>query len=121
MVRITFLTTAIVAALSGSTAAYDCINGLDYCGSGLLQKGTVKFSLWSRRYPGLLTDVTICNLGNYYKDIVQALQNATQPTDPDHVNCSIFHCGGPDTVPFQKFCGAGECKDGGLGHNDYCN
>ncbi|KAK8112927.1 hypothetical protein PG984_013453 [Apiospora sp. TS-2023a] len=97
MVRIDILTTAFVAALCGSVMADNCKNGIDYCGRGLLKKG------------------------NYYADIIRALEDAHQSTDQAHVEDSVFHCGGPDTIPFQRFCGSGRCKDGGKNHDDYCN
>ncbi|KAK8000985.1 hypothetical protein PG991_013207 [Apiospora marii] len=97
MVRFDIVTAAVVAALCGSVVADNCKNGIDYCGRGLLRKG------------------------NYYDDIIRSLNRAGQKSDQEHVNDSVFHCGGPDDIPFQKFCGKGRCKDGGTNHNDYCD
>ncbi|KAK3400681.1 hypothetical protein B0T20DRAFT_505060 [Sordaria brevicollis] len=87
------------AALSGIAMADNCKTGLFYCGKGLLNKG------------------------NYYTQIVDALNGATppQPTDTTHVRESLFYCvGGPNgDITFQTFCSGG-CKDGGSGKSDHC-
>ncbi|KAE9382111.1 hypothetical protein N431DRAFT_476794 [Stipitochalara longipes BDJ] len=83
--------------LAEATTLDNCKHGLAYCGQGLLRKG------------------------NYYADIINSLSASRQSTDQDHVNFSLFLCSGDDDVPFQKFCGAGRCVDGGSGHSDYCS
>ncbi|KAM3075284.1 hypothetical protein ACMFMF_005962 [Clarireedia jacksonii] len=87
----------LVLAAGLLVQADNCKHGLDYCGQGLLHKG------------------------NYYNDIIGSLQSAGQSTDQDHVNYSLFYCRGDDDIPFQKFCGAGRCTDGGSGKSDYCS
>ncbi|KAG4420685.1 hypothetical protein IFR04_006173 [Cadophora malorum] len=85
------------AILTNAAPQDSCKHGLAYCGQGLLRKG------------------------NYYSDIINSLNNARQSTDQDHVNFSLFLCSGEDDVPFQKYCGAGRCVDGGSGRSDYCS
>ncbi|KAF7907366.1 uncharacterized protein EAF01_004953 [Botrytis porri] len=88
----------LAAGLLAEAATLDnCRGGLTYCGQGLLRKG------------------------NYYADIINSLSAAGQSTDQDHVNFSLFLCRGNDDVPFQRFCGAGRCVDGGAGRSDYCS
>ncbi|KAH7406361.1 hypothetical protein DE146DRAFT_609054 [Phaeosphaeria sp. MPI-PUGE-AT-0046c] len=85
-----------LATLGGLTAAKCCKNGINYCGSGLLNKG------------------------NYYGEITTALNNAGLPNDSDHIYDTLFHCGACTDTPVVKYCGKGACKNGGAGKDDYC-
>ncbi|EDU42333.1 hypothetical protein PtrSN002B_007841 [Pyrenophora tritici-repentis] len=94
--RFSILPVLTLTLLGGLVAADCCKKGITYCGRGLLNKG------------------------NYYGEITTGLSNANQPNDADHVNDSLFYCGSCTDTPYQKFCGAGRCANGGSGKNDYC-
>ncbi|KAM7190126.1 hypothetical protein V8F20_009856 [Naviculisporaceae sp. PSN 640] len=91
-------TITVFATLAALVVADNCKTGLFYCGAGLLSKG------------------------NYYSQIVAALEADGQSTDSDHINSSLFHCTGGSNgdIDFQTFCGSGNCIDGGDGVSDYC-
>ncbi|EER25022.1 hypothetical protein CPC735_016230 [Coccidioides posadasii C735 delta SOWgp] len=97
MVKFTSIALAVVGAMASLVAADNCQTGLQYCGYVLLRKG------------------------NYYAQIVQALHQAKLPTDPRHVQNTLFQCiGGPNgEIKVIKFCGAA-CHDGGNNHSDTC-
>ncbi|KAI0890741.1 uncharacterized protein GGS22DRAFT_184087 [Annulohypoxylon maeteangense] len=96
MVNRYLITIALSAALSGIATARNCGVGYYYCGSNLLSKG------------------------DYYADIIGALEDAEEPTDEDHVENSLFLCKGPDDVPFVEYCEDG-CDNEGAGSSDTCN
>jgi hypothetical protein len=69
-----------------------CLEGLKYCGSGIVKDGD-------------------------YEKVVRALEDADQPTDVQHVEDSLFYCG--QQIEFREFCPKG-CQYGGSGVDDYC-
>ncbi|CEJ94168.1 hypothetical protein VHEMI09717 [[Torrubiella] hemipterigena] len=82
-----------------------CRGGLKYCGRLLLQ-GLAK---------GQKTQ-----LGDYYTDILQALQDAGQRTTYTDVLESVFECkdGNSGAIKFSQQCQ--QCVGGGTGHDDTC-
>jgi hypothetical protein len=123
MVQITIFVTAFAAVMSGTAMADNCLHGLDYCGYNLLGKGklnipNIRVALFPACYG--IVDAKASRSGNYYQDISNSLKRAGQSLTDDHVKNSVFHCGGDDDIPFQKFCGNGKCKDGGSRKDDYC-
>ncbi|KAI1132449.1 hypothetical protein F5Y10DRAFT_261158 [Nemania abortiva] len=95
MVNRYFIAIALSATLSKVVTAANCGHGYYYCGFNLLDKG------------------------DYYEDIIRALQEAGQPTDEDHVTNSVFYCKGDDNVPFVQYCD-GSCHNYGAGSSDSC-
>lgn len=120
---------ASLAAAGPLVARDNCVVGLNYCGSGLLNKGaylvmpplTICFvaNLHILLVPNYNTD--LLHSGNYRKDILAYLRASHQSTDENHVNFSLFYCAGADAVPWQQYCGVLGCNDGGTGRDDYCD
>jgi hypothetical protein len=65
--------------------------------------------------------ITNKKIGNYYAQIVGALNSAGQPVDDGHINQSDFYCegGSNGNIKFQGYCGGG-CVNGGDGASDHC-
>ncbi|KAE8350310.1 hypothetical protein BDV28DRAFT_151052 [Aspergillus coremiiformis] len=97
MVNLTTLSLAVVAVMTPFVAAANCQKGLQYCGYVALRRG------------------------NYYAQIVNELAASGQPTDPSHVQNSLFQClgGANGDIKFLRYCGAA-CQDGGNNHSDTC-
>lgn len=113
----TTILTALALGLTTPLAlAKNCKGGLMYCGRGLLNKGMDSPSHALENVPHKLTHQMI---GNYYDQIIIALQENGQPTDGAHVNESTFFCKGDGNIIFQAFCTKG-CANGGADHSDYC-
>ncbi|PYH92370.1 hypothetical protein BO71DRAFT_400589 [Aspergillus ellipticus CBS 707.79] len=97
MVKITAIALAVVATITPFVAAKNCQSGLQYCGSVLLRKG------------------------NYYSQIVDALESVGEAADSDHVQHTLFQCTGGSNgdIDVIKYCGSA-CQDGGNNHSDSC-
>ncbi|EAU32012.1 conserved hypothetical protein [Aspergillus terreus NIH2624] len=95
--KFTTIALAAAASLASTAVAANCQTGLQYCGYVLLRKG------------------------NYYAQIAQALDDANMPTDPSHIQNTLFQCvGGPNgDIDIIRYCGAA-CQDGGNNHSDTC-
>ncbi|EFW19377.1 hypothetical protein D8B26_007612 [Coccidioides posadasii str. Silveira] len=120
MVKFTSIALAVVGAMASLVAADNCQTGLQYCGYVLLRKGKLRGLAHVLPYYSWISVLTSA-LGNYYAQIVQALHQAKLPTDPRHVQNTLFQCiGGPNgEIKVIKFCGAA-CHDGGNNHSDTC-
>ncbi|PYH49083.1 uncharacterized protein BP01DRAFT_388907 [Aspergillus saccharolyticus JOP 1030-1] len=96
MVKATTIALAIMATISPFAAASNCQTGLQYCGYNLLKRG------------------------NYYAQIVNALEAAGYPTDSAHVENTFFQClgGSNGDIEVLQYCSA--CQDGGSNHSDSC-
>ncbi|KAF9890625.1 hypothetical protein FE257_005756 [Aspergillus nanangensis] len=95
--KFTSIAVAAVASMASLVVADNCQTGLQYCGYVLLRKG------------------------NYYAQIAQALNGAGMPTDPPHIQNTLFQCigGSNGDIDIIKYCGAA-CQDGGNNHSDTC-
>ncbi|KAK0732834.1 hypothetical protein B0T21DRAFT_412988 [Apiosordaria backusii] len=94
-----FTATAIsllMLTMAPAALGKNCKGSLMYCGRGLLNKG------------------------NYYDQIIEALQGAGQSTDSSHVNNSMFYCKSDGNIVFQAYCQTSGCINGGADHSDYC-
>lgn len=96
MVKFTAIAIAIMATVSPFAVADNCRAGLYYCGYNLLHKG------------------------NYYSQIMDALQGAGYSTDRAHVENTLFYCVGGKNGDIRVIEYCNQCEDGGPGRNDFC-
>lgn len=114
----TFAISATLVVLATSVVADNCIGGLSYCSSSLLQKGTKTLTniCMMSGNKGWLQNA----IGNYAAQINQALALAHQ-TNPQDADKALFFCegGSNGNIVFTTSCANG-CEDGGAGNTDYC-
>ncbi|UKZ51082.1 hypothetical protein TrVGV298_004837 [Trichoderma virens] len=88
---------AVLAAAVSVVTARDCTPRLDYCGDELI------------------------SIGNYAREIREALELAGEPTDAQHLKKSLFYCtgGSGGEIVFAAYCGFG-CVWGPSGESSHC-